>query len=88
VTNQGWSEERPHPKKRGMKSIEEINSISKNMELLMKKLDEQAKFKKDQEAIQQYASVHAIETNQWCKCKMQAMKSCTPLTMGELSKEG
>jgi len=47
VTNQGWSEEHPQHKKRGMKAIEEVNAISQKMKLLMKKLDERAKFKKD-----------------------------------------
>jgi hypothetical protein len=50
-----------------MKNIEEVDAISQKMELLMKKLDERAKFKKDREAIQQYASARAIETNQWCE---------------------
>jgi uncharacterized FlaG/YvyC family protein len=63
VTNQGCSEEHPQPKKRGMKTIEEVNAISQNMELLMKKLDERTKFKKDRETIQQYVSTHATKTN-------------------------
>jgi hypothetical protein len=52
VTNQGWSEERPQVKKRGMKTIEEVNAISQKMELLLKRLDERANVKKDREAIQ------------------------------------
>jgi len=36
--------------------MEEVNAISLNMELLTKKLDERANFKKDREAIQQHIS--------------------------------
>jgi hypothetical protein len=56
VTNQGWNEERLHPKKRGMHTIHEVDALSNKMDLLMKKLKECANFKKDREAIQHYTS--------------------------------
>jgi hypothetical protein len=47
VTNQGWNEERLQPKKRGMHTVHEVDALSKKMDLLMKKLEEHANFKKD-----------------------------------------
>ena len=50
-----------------MNTIEEVDAISEKMELLLRKLDERAKVKKDREAIQQYASARARESRERCE---------------------
>ena len=54
--NHGWSEERLQLSKKCKNTYivkEEVNVLSAKMELLIKKLEEWANFKKDQQAIQQ-----------------------------------
>jgi len=65
VTNQGWNEEHLQPKKRGMHTIHVVDTLSAKMDLLMKKVEEGSK--KEQEAIQPYATARAIEANPWCE---------------------
>ena len=67
VTNQGSNEEWLQPKKRGMHTVHEVDALSEKMDLLMKKLEEHANFKKDWEVIQHYASTRAIKAKQWCE---------------------
>ena len=64
VTNQGWNEERLQPKKRGVHALNEVDMLSAKMDLLMKKIEEGSK--KEQEAIQPYATARAIEADPWC----------------------
>ena len=44
ASNQGWSEERLQPRKRsgGMHTVKEVDKLSAKMDLLMKRLDDQA----------------------------------------------
>ena len=44
VSNQGWSEERLQPRKKGggMHTVKEVDKLSAKMDLLMKRLDDQA----------------------------------------------
>ena len=67
MTNQGCNEERLQPKKRGMHTARDVDALSVKMDLLMKKLEEHANFKKDREAIQHYTPIRAIKANQWCE---------------------
>ena len=67
VTNQGWNEERLQPKKRGMHAVHEVDALFDKMDLLMKKLEECANFKKDRGAIQHYTYVRVIKAKQWCE---------------------
>jgi hypothetical protein len=39
VSNQGWSDDRLQPRKRGMHSIKEINMLAAKMDLLMKRVE-------------------------------------------------
>jgi len=50
-----------------MHTVHEVDALSEKMDLLMKKLEEHANFKKEQEAIQHYASARAIKAKQWCE---------------------
>jgi len=63
VVNQGWNEECLQPKKRGMNTVYEVDMLSAKMDLLMKKVEEGSNSKKDQEAIQHYATARAIDTD-------------------------
>ena len=65
VTNQGWNEERLQPKKIGMHTIHEVDMLFGKMDPLMKKMEEGSK--KEQEAIQLYATARAIEADPWCE---------------------
>ena len=48
ASNQGWNEERTQPRKRGgMHHVKEADMLSAKMDLLMKRLDEQASEKKE-----------------------------------------
>ncbi|KAK3118733.1 hypothetical protein QOZ80_9BG0705840 [Eleusine coracana subsp. coracana] len=42
VSNQGWNEERLQPRQRGMHSVKEVDMLAAKIDLLMKKMDEQA----------------------------------------------
>jgi hypothetical protein len=56
VSNQGWYVERLQLSKKGKNTHrvkKEVNVLSAKIDLLMKRLEEQANFKKDQWAIQQ-----------------------------------
>ena len=50
-----------------MHTVHEVDALSEKMDLLMKKLEEHANFKKEREAIQHYASARAIKAKQWCE---------------------
>jgi hypothetical protein len=65
VINQGWNEECLQLKKGGVHALNEVDMLSAKMDLLMKKVEEGSK--KEQEAIQPYATAQAIETDPWCK---------------------
>ena len=67
VVNQGWNDECLQPKKRGMHTVHEVDMLSTKMDLLMKKIEEGSNSKKDQEAIQHYATARAIEADPWCE---------------------
>jgi len=56
VVNQGWNHERLQPNKRGMHTVHEVDMLSAKMDLFMKKIEEGSNSKKDQEAIQHYAT--------------------------------
>jgi hypothetical protein len=45
VSNQGWSEERLQPHTKGMHTVKETDMLAAKMDLLLKHLDEWAKFK-------------------------------------------
>jgi hypothetical protein len=48
ASNQGWNEERTQTRKRGgMHQVKEVNMLSANMDLLMKRLDDRASDKKE-----------------------------------------
>ena len=42
VSNQGWNEERLQPRQRGMHSVKEVDMLAAKIDLLMKKMDDQA----------------------------------------------
>jgi hypothetical protein len=45
VSNQGWSKEHLQPHTKGMPTIKETNMLAANMDILLKCLDDTAKFK-------------------------------------------
>ncbi|KAK3132494.1 hypothetical protein QOZ80_6AG0522850 [Eleusine coracana subsp. coracana] len=45
VSTQGWSEDRLQPRPRGMHSVKEVDMLAAKIDLLMKKMDDQAKEK-------------------------------------------
>ena len=49
ASNQGWNEEQVHTRKRGggMHQLKEVDMLSTKMDLLMKKLEDQANEKKE-----------------------------------------
>ncbi|KAK2630865.1 hypothetical protein QOZ80_UnG0719230 [Eleusine coracana subsp. coracana] len=42
VSNQGWNEERLQPRQQGMHSVKEVDMLAAKIDLLMKKMDDQA----------------------------------------------
>jgi hypothetical protein len=60
ISNQGWSEERHQPRIKGMHTIKGTDMLAAKMDLLLKRLDERAKFK---EHMNNYALVQAIDSH-------------------------
>ena len=49
---------------RGIHALNEVDTLSAKMNLLMKKVEEDSK--KEQEAIQPYTTARAVKTDPWC----------------------
>ena len=58
VSNQGLSDERLQPRTKGMRTVKEADMIVAKLDLLMKHLNERAKFKKHRQNYAQAMSSH------------------------------
>ena len=67
VLNQGWSDEWIQPHKRCMQTMKEVDMFFAKMDLLMKRLEDHANWKKDRAAIEQYATTQALEADITCE---------------------
>ena len=61
VSNQGWSDDRLQPRKRGMHSVKETDMVAMKIDLLLKKFED---YSQDKDQIQ---TLQALETRMMCE---------------------